>query len=76
MNGQLSVRSKGHGRENAVEVKLPIAGARAVAVSQQIVEAITIQLATDQGFDHPPFRLTTFEEIRHCISGPWCVVLQ
>ena len=51
MDGQSPVRSEGEGRQDPLQIEPSIGGARAVAVAQQVVEPVAVQLAAHQGLD-------------------------
>ena len=65
MNGKLAIGGEGDGAEDALEIQLPVARAGAVAVAQQIIEAIAIELAAHEGLDDATLRSTVFKKVCH-----------
>ena len=51
MNGHVSVGGQGQCGQDAFEIQLPVARSGAVAVAQEVIQSVTVQLTADQVFD-------------------------
>ncbi len=61
-----------HYRNNAIEIEMAILGTRKVAIPQQVIEAITIQLARNE-LCNQRYRKTVLKH-RHKVSGEFWVM--
>ena len=71
LQGELAVGGEGQAGEDALEVEHPIARAGVVAVAQEVIEAIAVELAADQRLDRRIAIAAVLEQVRHVICGPW-----
>ena len=67
MNRHFPIGGQSDGGQNPFQIQLAIAGARAVAVAQQIVEPVAIQLAAHERLDHTAFGAAMLQQVGHGI---------
>ena len=63
VEGQAPIRGQGEGGLDALQVELAVAGTGAVAVPQQIVHPVAVELAAHQGGDRRPGVLSVFKQV-------------
>ena len=76
MDGDVAIGGQGEGGQNPLQVQLAEAGAGAVAVAQQVIEPVAIQLAAHQGLDGGFRVLAVFEQVGHGLGGAGGVGLE
>ena len=70
MDGKVTVRGKGHPGQDPLGVQLSIPSSGGVAVSEQIVESVAVELTADQAFDHRSSRSALFQQGCNRVSKP------
>ena len=69
VEGQGAIGRQGEGGQDPLQIQLAIAGARAVAVAQQVVEAIAVHLAAHQGLDGAAAVAPVLEQVGHGLGA-------
>ena len=69
VEGQGAIGGQGEGGQDPLQIQLAIAGARAVAVAQEVVEPIAVHLAAHQGLDGAAAVTPVLEEVGHGLGA-------
>ena len=65
VEGEAAVGGDGEGGKDPFQIQLAIAGARAVAVAQQVIEPVTVELAAHQGRHRPATMASLGQQLGH-----------
>ncbi len=76
MQGHLAVGGEGQRRDQPVEIQLAIAGAGAVAIPPQVIQAVAVQLAAHQGLGRWMGGAAMLQQFSHRRCGAGCPLLQ
>ena len=76
MNGEITIGCDGQCRQNPLQIELSVTGSSAVAVSEQVIKPVAVQLTAHQSFDQRMRRGAVLEQIRNGIGGPLVMTLQ